>query len=89
MRVWKGTVGRIEKVALAYIHYHVKNRSLVGSCCAAKGAQLVLCDDLGGGAEWGDGREIQQGGEIYIYTYTHTADSLCCTAEAVPGPHRL
>ena len=35
----------------------------------------VLCDDLD---RWdgGDGREVQEGGDIYI----HIADSLCYTA---------
>ena len=29
---------------------------------------------------WG-GREAQEGGDIYIYTHTHIADSFCDTAE--------
>ena len=42
----------------------------------------MLCDDLdgqnGGLGGGGDGREVQEGGDICI----HIADSLCCTAEA-------
>ena len=40
-------VGRIERAALTYIHYHVENRWLVGSCCITRGACLVLRNDIG------------------------------------------
>ena len=35
----KERAGRIEKVALPYIHYHVEDSQLVGSCCVTQGAQ--------------------------------------------------
>ena len=38
----------------------------------------MLCDDLDGYDGGGHGKEVQEGGNICI----HTADSLCCTAEA-------
>ena len=52
-----------ERVALTYIHYHLWNRQLVGSCCIAQGAQL--------GALWwwprevGGGKSQREG--IYVY----------------------
>ena len=55
----EGEGGKVEKVALTHIHYHVQNKQPLGSSCAAQGAQRGLCDDLGG---W----EAQEGG-IYIY----------------------
>ena len=36
----------------------------------------MLCGDLDGG-DGGGGREVQEGGDIYI----HIADSLCCATE--------
>ena len=33
-------MGWIERVALTYIHCHLWNRQLAGSCCTAQGAQL-------------------------------------------------
>ena len=42
MDLWtwgKERVGQTEKAALTCIHYHVSNRQLVGSCCAAQAAQ--------------------------------------------------
>lgn len=44
----KGRVGRIEKVAVTYTHYHVKKRLAVGSCCMTQGASLAFCDVLHG-----------------------------------------
>ena len=34
------TILWVERVALTYIHYYVRNRQLVGTCCVARGAQL-------------------------------------------------
>ena len=33
------------------------------------------------GMRGGEGREAQEGADIYIYIYIHIADSLFCTAE--------
>ena len=50
----------------------------MGSCCIAKGAQLVaLWSPKGMGLAW-DGREFQEGGDTCI----HMADSFSHTAEA-------
>ena len=32
-------VGRMDKVVLTYVHYHVDNGDLVRSCCVTQGAQ--------------------------------------------------
>ena len=42
-------------------------RQPVGMCCMMQGAQtLVLCDNLEGWGGEGGGREVQEGGDIYI-----------------------
>ena len=43
----------------------------------------MLCDDLEWW-DWGDGMEVQEGGDIctHISLLTKIYDSLCCTAEA-------
>ena len=69
----KDRLGQIEKVALTYTHYHVKNRGLAGSCHVTQGAQSQLCDGLEG---WG-GRVAQEERNICI----HMAGSSCCTEE--------
>lgn len=38
----KERVGRVGRVALTYVHCHVQDSSLVGSCCLAQGTQLVV-----------------------------------------------
>ena len=68
-------MGQIERVALKYIHYHVENRHLVGSCCLTEGAQPgALWQARGVG--WG-GREVQEGGNICM----PVADPHWCMAE--------
>ena len=39
-------MGQTERVALKYIHYHIENRQLVGSCYTTQELSLVLCDNL-------------------------------------------
>ena len=46
----------------------------------------MLCDDLEAGQNGEMGGKSKKEG---TYIYIHIADSLCCTAETVPGPHRL
>ena len=41
-----GGVRWIGRVTGTYIHFHVRNRQLVRSCCIAQGAQLRLAGDL-------------------------------------------
>ena len=61
-----GGVEWIEKVSLTYIHYHMQNRKLVGTCCTAQGAQP--------GALWwpsqvdeGEGGRLKEGTYVYVY----------------------
>ena len=54
----KERVGWIEKVALTYIHYHVWNRYLLGSCCIMLGTQPGIL-------WWPRGRLKREG--IYVY----------------------
>ena len=49
--------GQIERVALTYMHYHVKSIAM-GSCSIAQGAHL--CDDLEGCSR----------GRRYMYTHS-------------------
>ena len=62
-------MGRIEKVSLIYIHHHVKQREWDGTV-SHREPSLALSDPVEG---W-EGREAQEGGDIYIYihTYLHT-----------------
>ena len=72
----KQRVGWVEREALKYIHYHVWNRWLMGSCCITQEAQPgALWWPRGVG--WEGGREAQDRGVIY----TLMASSHCCTAE--------
>ena len=58
-----------EKEALTYIHYHMQNRQLVGSCSIAQELSLVPCDDLEGWDRVGDARLRREGIYIDISTY--------------------
>ena len=42
-----------------------------------QGSNLVLCDNLAGWDEAGGGREVQEGGDVWI----PVADSCCCMAK--------
>ena len=48
------------------IHYHVLNSQPLGTRCVAQGANPVLCDNLEGWVWEGDGREVQEGGDMCI-----------------------
>ena len=41
----------------------------------------MLCDDLDVWDGGGSGREAQEGGDTYIYTHIHMAESVHCSAE--------
>jgi len=72
----KQRVGWVEREALKYIHYHVWNRWLMGSCCITQEAQPgALWWPRGVG--WEGGMEAQDRGVIC----TLMASSHCCTAE--------
>ena len=55
--------GWIERAALKYARYHMRNRSLMGSRCVTQGAQSVLCDHLEGWDGGRGGREVQERGD--------------------------
>ena len=48
----------------------------MGTCLYSTGSSAQCCDDLGGW-DGGDGKEVQEGGDIGI----QIADSLHCTTE--------
>ena len=56
-------MGQMERVALKYIHYQVKNEKASGNLlCDAGSSNLVLCDNLERWGRVGGGREVQEGG---------------------------
>ena len=55
-------MGRIKRVALTYIDSDVR-QTVSGSCCAAQGAQLELCDGPEGWDGEG-GRQAQEGADV-------------------------
>ena len=59
--VWVG------RVPLTHICYHMQNRQLAGSCCAAQEFSSVLCDGLEG-CDGVGGREAQEG-VMYVHTW--------------------
>ena len=61
-------VGPAERLALKRIHHHVHNRWLAGSLCIPQGAQVGALGQPGGvGWGQGDGREVQEGGDICVF----------------------
>ena len=73
----KERVGQIERLALKHVYYRTCNRQQVGSCCITQGAQLSALWQPRGVGWGGAGREVQEGGDMYILM----ADSCCCMAE--------
>ena len=63
----------IERAGWTYAHYHWQ---LVGTCCTAQGAQLSDDERFRGAECGGGGKEVQEGGDIWICI----ADSLPCIA---------
>ena len=59
-------VGRIGRIALKHMHYHMQKRSLRGSCWKAQEAQPGACDDQEGWDEVGGAREVQEEGHMCI-----------------------
>ena len=49
----------IGRLGPTYIHYHVSSGWLVGGCCIAQGAHLVLCD-------YSDGWDGREGTYVYM-----------------------
>ena len=81
MDIWTqgrvGRVGQTGRVALTYIHPHMQNRQLGGSCCTAQRAQLgAQWWPRGGMWDWG-WEVAHEWGDICA----HVANSLPCTAE--------
>ena len=68
----KGRVGRTGKLGLTYIHYHVYNRELVGTCYKAQEARLgaLWWPRWGGGGWRGGGWEGGPRGRGYRYAYS-------------------
>ena len=59
--------GQIGRVTLTHTHYHVLNKTASGNwLCDAGSSTRGLCDNLQGRDGAGDGREVQEGGDICI-----------------------
>ena len=61
-------------VVLTYIHYHVSDKQLVGSCSLTQGVpSLVLPDDREGwDGVWGGGKSQEGGGICLLMTDSHS-----------------
>ena len=58
----------IGRLGLAYIHYHMQSRYLVGSYCRVQELSVGLCDNLGGmGVGWKRGSRGR--GHMYSYSW--------------------
>ena len=58
---------QIGRVTLKHTHYHVLNKIASGNwLCDAGSSSWGLCDNLQGRDGVGDGREVQEGGDICI-----------------------
>ena len=70
MNLWanrgKERMGRIERVVLTYIHFHVWNRQRVGTYCISQRAQLGALWKPGG-VRWGWMRRRLKKEGIYVY----------------------
>ena len=72
MNLWanrgKERMGRIERVVLTYIHFHVWNRQRVGTYCISQRAQLGALWKPGG-VRWGWMRRRLKKEGIYVYLW--------------------